>query len=165
MTPEEWAVAGAAAKEEYDRETRDLAAQLERARAKVARLEARLTAIHDQHRLKVAHLGAALLGLPPEELAPSAPESPPARRAVPERKRGALDEPVLALATELASPDVTSRQIQEAWNQRHPDDPPITESTVRSILERLDRKGHVYISQQGGGKGSGIPRKYRPKMQ
>jgi hypothetical protein len=164
MTPEEWVAAGAAAKEEYDRETRDVAAQLERARARVARLEARLTAIHDQHRLKVARLGAALLGLPPEEPAPSAPEPPGAPKAVRERKRGTLDEPMLALATELASPDVTSRQVQEAWNQRHSDNP-ITESTVRSILERLDRKGLVYTSLKGGGKGSGIPRKYRPKVQ
>jgi hypothetical protein len=158
MTPEDWAAAATAAKAEYEQETRDLVGQLERGKAKIARLEKRLTAIHDQYRARVAQLGAALLGLPPEELPPAM--APAALSHRQERRRGSFDEPVLALAREISSPDVTSREIVEAWNQRNPDQ--ITESTMRSILERLLAKGSLRIAQEGGGKGSGIPRKYRP---
>jgi hypothetical protein len=157
MTPEEWAAEAAKAKEEYETETRDLVDQLERARAKIARLDKRLTAIHELYRIRVTQLGMSLLGLPAEELPPQ--ETP--IKKPPERRRGAFDEPVLELAKELASPDFTSRQIEEVWNQRHPESP-IRDSTVRSILGRLEKDGLVRTSEPGGGQGSGIPRKYRP---
>jgi len=163
MTPEEWAAAAASAKAAYEGETRDLVSQLERARAKIARLEKRLSAIDDLYRSKIAHLGAQLLGLSSEDPSPPPIATPtPARRVVPaERKRGTLDEPVFTLIQELRTPDVASREVVDAWNQRH-QDKQISDSTVRSILDRLEGKGRLEISQKGGGKGSGIPTRYRP---
>ena len=165
MTPEEWAAQAASAKREYEREIGDLVAQLERTRAKLTRLEKRLATIDDIYRAKMAQLGASLLGLPGPELTVPAVIAPLAVKRPPgERKRGALDEPLLALAREIASPDVTSRQIEEVWNQRNPDHQ-IRDSTVRSILDWLEAKGAIQTSQMGGGKGSGIPRKYRPSAE
>jgi hypothetical protein len=160
MTPDQWAAEAARAKDEYERESRELTDQLERARAKIARLETRLAAINEQYRARITHLGISFLGLPAEEPPHQESTSLAPKRPI-ERRRGAFDEPVLGLARELASPDVTSRQIEEVWNQRHPDNP-IRDSTMRSILERLEEKKLIRTSEPGGGKGSGIPRKYRP---
>jgi hypothetical protein len=161
MTPEEWAAEAASAKHEYESETKELDLQLERTRAKLARLEKRRAAIDALFRTRMAQLGASLLGLTGPEM-PSTLSTPAvSRKALTERKRGALDEPVLVLAREIASPDVTSKQIEEVWNQRNPDRS-VSDSTVRSVLKRLVDNELMRISEPGGGKGSGIPTKYRP---
>jgi hypothetical protein len=159
MTPEEWAAAAAAAKAEYERETGELRRQIERTRAKLARLETQLAAKTGLHRAKMARLGDAVLGLPIEELPPPPTVLHVARKA--SRGRRMLEEPLLELARELALPEVTSRQILDVWNQRNPDNP-ISDSTVRSILDRLEARGALRMTAAGGGKGKGIPKRYAP---
>jgi hypothetical protein len=72
-----------------------------------------------------------------------------------------LEEPLLELARELASPDVTSRQIVDVWNHHNPDNR-ISDSTVRSILDRLEARGALRMTAAGGGQGKGIPKRYAP---
>ena len=117
-----------------------------------------MAVIHEQSALKAAQLTSAFMGVP--EQVPSLPA--PAPRIGRVRKRGEREELVLSLVRGIASPDVTSKEIEEVWNRRYRDDP-ISDSTVRSILDRLEKKGSIQIAQKGGGQGSGIPTRYSPK--
>lgn len=162
MTPDELAAAAAQLREEYEHETKELQEQVERARAKVARLETRLGIVRDQYQQRWGRLSSSFLGLPAPEPAPApnAPQANPTAESS-KRRRGTLNEPVLALVRELYPPGVSSGRAMTAWNQRHPENT-VRDSTVRSILERLEAQGLLAVENEGCGKGSGIPRTYKP---
>src|SRR4029079_5938592 len=101
--------------------------------------EKRLAHLRDQYQQRVAQLAASFVGLPetPPETAKSSDPSKP--------RRGALDGPVLELLRQIAAPDASSRDIGIAWAGLNPDDV-ISDSTIRSVLERLHAAGHLAIT-------------------
>jgi hypothetical protein len=155
MTAEEIMAAMQDAKEAYEREKRETEEQLQRAKAKIAKLERRLEVLHEHHLQKANQLLAAFMGVPGREIQP-APHV-----GVVRRRRGEREEMVLSVVQGIASPDVAAKEIEEVWNRRYPNDP-ISDSTIRSILDRLESKKKIHISVKGGGVGSGIPTRYSP---
>jgi hypothetical protein len=155
MTPEEHAIHLAAAKQEYDAATRQTISRLEKARRLVEKLEKQLAATQTEYYRRVASLSAAFLGLP----APPEAAADGGRDA--KRKRRELDPAVLELSKQLSAEgaDFAASDLAEAWNQEHPEDG-ITESTARGVLERLAKRGQLLVTQEGAGRGKGVPRKY-----
>ena len=159
MTHEEFVMRSAALKEAIEGETKTLEADLIRARAKVERLEARLHGIREQYQRRSTALMNAYMGIADEPVI----EDDGGDNAADRKKRGILDGPLLELARSIAAPDVTAGQLEAVWNSRNPGTL-LTSSTVRGVLDRLSAKGSLIITDPGGGRGSGIPRKYRPAM-
>jgi len=157
MTHEEFYERSIALKDAMESETRDLEAELIRAKAKVERLEARLSGIREQYQRRSTALMNVYMGI--AEDIPVEEASAPGEK----KRRGILDEPILELAKEISSPDVTAAQLEAAWNSRNTQPSlQLNNSAVRGILDRLAQKGRLQITDPGGGRGSGIPRKYRP---
>ncbi len=161
-----------AARQKFEYETAALRESLERARMIVMREEEGLRLAHEALAAQIVTLTRRFVGLdtdaeaapapapPPPLVATALPKGAPSEPAEAPSKRGAMDEPLLAIARSLPQP-VSAPQVWEAWNAAHPDDP-TTRSTARGVLERHLANGRLELVDPGG-RGSFNPKTYRVK--
>jgi hypothetical protein len=146
------------ARREYEEASSRLSARIETLRRSLQRDEQRLLDIRQAFDKRLHDITRAYAGL-----AAQAPSDGQGSRALGKRsKRGALNEPLLELAREIASPVVTVPQLTDAWNQRFGVENEVSRSTVRGALERHVAKGNLEVVDEGG-RGSNNPRTYAPK--
>ena len=152
------------ARREYEEASSRLSARIETLRRSLQRDEQRLLDIRQAFDKRLHDITRAYAGLAPlPAVAAQAPSDGQGSRALGKRsKRGALNEPLLELAREIASPVVTVPQLTDAWNQRFGVENEVSRSTVRGALERHVAKGNLEVVDEGG-RGSNNPRTYAPK--
>jgi hypothetical protein len=156
MTPEEFQRSVDRAREDFQQAAAACGTRVENLRRKLAKAEEELDGLRAEHAARVSRIALAYAGLQAPADEDHASDQPPVngngkrKRA----KQRSLDEPILALARELSTPDCTIPDILAEWKNRRPE--LITRSSVRRVFERHK----VPVTVQGSS-GSANPTRYR----
>jgi hypothetical protein len=158
MTPEDFQRSVDKAREDFQLAAAAFGARVELLRRKLAKAQEELDGLRGEHAARVSRIALAYAGLQaPTEDGHASHEQPPENGSNGKRKRikqRSLDEPILALARELSTPDCTIPAILAEWKSRRPE--LLTRSSVRRVFERHN----VSVTVQGSS-GSANPTRYR----
>lgn len=137
-------------KESADSKAADLRAKIAQAQGQAERYQRKLDQLYQELGARVQELSNSYLAIPAQSK-----EFTTTRRT----RRWSLDQPVLAMIRGMKNPIIAAPEVWARWNQEHPEQP-VERSTIRGVLERLEREHHLK-EVEGGRRGRRNVRTYR----
>lgn len=126
-------------KADYEARARTLQNKIDRARRVIARSEARLHKLAGQFRDQVQEISGSFVGLPAEGEVSSRHKR---------TERWSLDEPIRKLVHSMKSGVISLPDVCSEWARQNPQRP-AGRTTIRGVLDRLEREGVLKIVSHG----------------
>lgn len=128
-------------RESADSKAAELRAKIAHAEGQAERYKSKLDQLYQELETKVQELSRSYLSIP---VSSSTTTATGGRRT----RRWSLDQPILSLIRSMKNPIIDAPQVWAFWNEQHPEQR-VERSTIRGVLERLERDGHLKEHESG----------------